>query len=414
MSGFQELIKNFDRIRDYMRQFFLYGFKVRGEFGQKSGRTYDNERRRIENYLAAYMHSDYTSKGKQVSIRMDSKQILSNPLYAAWKSKSFTDRDLLLHFFLLDLLADGKARTAPELSDEISLRYGETLDAQLVRLKCREYERLGILQAQKEGRSLAWRLCSPLPLEQSPSLYGRLLDAVKFCSEAAPFGIIGSTILDREYASNDLFCWKHYFMVHTLEDEALLSILSAMREHRFLSFENHSSRSGKTVELSGLPLQIFVSVQTGRRYLCLWFPPKRRFNCIRLDCIFHPKPLEVCPDYDAYREKLLRNRSCCWGVSFGGRSRMETLHMKLYIDETSEGYILERLRREGRGGTLERVRENVWLYIGSFFDANEMLPWVKSFTGRILDLQCSNQAVLQKVTADLEAMYQIYGEEGDV
>ncbi len=32
MSDFQELIKNFDRIRDYMRQFFLYGFKVRGEF----------------------------------------------------------------------------------------------------------------------------------------------------------------------------------------------------------------------------------------------------------------------------------------------------------------------------------------------------------------------------------------------
>ena len=93
---------------------------------------------------------------------------------------------------------------------------------------------------------------------------------------------------------------------------------------------------------------------------------------------------------------------------------METLHMKLYIDETSEGYILDRLRREGRGGTLERVRENVWLYIGSFFDANEMLPWVKSFTGRILDLQCSNQAVLQKVTADLEAMYQMYGKEGDV
>ena len=93
---------------------------------------------------------------------------------------------------------------------------------------------------------------------------------------------------------------------------------------------------------------------------------------------------------------------------------METLHMKLYIDETSEGYILERLRREGRGGSLERVRENVWLYIGSLFDTNEMLPWVKSFTGRILDLQCSNQAVLQKVTADLEAMYQMYGKEGDV
>ena len=99
MSDFQELIKNFERIRDYMRQFFLYGFKVRSEFGEKSGRTYDNERRRIESYLNGYIHADYTSRGKQVSVHMDSKQISSNPLYAAWKSKSFTDNDLLLHFF---------------------------------------------------------------------------------------------------------------------------------------------------------------------------------------------------------------------------------------------------------------------------------------------------------------------------
>ena len=238
MSDFQQLIKNFDRVRDYMRQFFLYGFKVRGEFAAKSGRTYDNERRRIENYLADYIHSDYTSKGKQVSIRMDSKQILSNPLYAAWKSKSFTDRDLLLHFFLLDLLSDGNARTVPELGDAISLHYGEELDTQIIRLKCREYEKLGILLSQKTGKFLAYRLAPPLRLEEPP-LYDTLLNAVKFSSETAPFGFTGSAILDREFLSNDLFCWKHYFMVHTLEDEVLLTILTAMREHRFLSFENH-------------------------------------------------------------------------------------------------------------------------------------------------------------------------------
>ena len=412
MSDFQELIKNFDRIRDYMRQFFLYGFKVRGEFAAKSGRTYDNERRRIENYLADYIHSDYTSKGKQVSIRMDSKQILSNPLYAAWKSKSFTDRDLLLHFFLLDLLSDGNARTVPELGDAISLHYGEELDTQIIRLKCREYEKLGILLSQKTGKFLAYRLAPPLRLEEPP-LYDTLLNAVKFSSETAPFGFAGSTILDREFLSNDLFCWKHYFMVHTLEDEVLLTVLTAMREHRFLSFENHSTRSGKSVVLEGLPLQIFVSTQTGRRYLCVYFAPKRRFNCLRLDCIFKPKLLAVCPEYERYREKLRQNLPHCWGVSFGGRSRMETLSMKLYINEACESHIIGRLQREGRGGELLRIRENIWLYTGSFFDTNEMLPWIKSFTGRILDLQCTNQAVLDKVTADLETMYQMYGKEAE-
>ena len=92
---------------------------------------------------------------------------------------------------------------------------------------------------------------------------------------------------------------------------------------------------------------------------------------------------------------------------------METLSMKLYINEACEGHIIGRLQREGRGGELLRIRENVWLYTGSFFDTNEMLPWIKSFTGRILDLQCTNQAVLDKVTADLETMYQMYGKEAE-
>ena len=39
MAVFQELIKNFERIRDYMRQFFVYGYKSRGDFGEKSSRT---------------------------------------------------------------------------------------------------------------------------------------------------------------------------------------------------------------------------------------------------------------------------------------------------------------------------------------------------------------------------------------
>lgn len=407
MSDYQELIKNFERIRDYMRQFFLYGFKVRKEFGEKSGRTYDNERRRIESYLSGYIHADYTSRGKQVSVHMDSKQISTNPLYAAWKSKSFTDNDLLLHFFLLDLLGKGRALTASALCDLLAEHMESVPDLQTVRNKCREYESLGILKSEKMGKAYAYRLAPPFELESSP-LYGDLLEAVKFCSEAMPFGIVGSTLLDREFLCNDLFCWKHFFLVHTLEDQVLLHILEAMREQRLITFENHSVRSGNRTQMTGLPLKIFVSTQTGRRYLCLYFFPRRRFNCLRLDCISQVKPLEVCPEYALYKDKLEKNLSACWGVSFGGRSRMETLCMKLYIEEDREDYILNRLKREGRGGEILRVRENVFLYTGVFFDTNEMLSWVKSFTGRILDLQCTNEAALKKVTRDLELMYDMY------
>lgn len=53
--AYSELIKNFERIRDYMREFYVYGFKSRDEFTQKSARSYDDERRRVESWLGDYM-----------------------------------------------------------------------------------------------------------------------------------------------------------------------------------------------------------------------------------------------------------------------------------------------------------------------------------------------------------------------
>ena len=49
----------------------------------------------------------------------------------------------------------------------------------------------------------------------------------------------------------------------------MADILTAVRGKRMIRFENKSSRSGQVSTLSGVPLKIFVSTQTGRRYLCL-------------------------------------------------------------------------------------------------------------------------------------------------
>ena len=49
--AYSELIKSFNSIRVYLRSFFVYGFQHRNEFDQKSARSYDNERRRVESWL---------------------------------------------------------------------------------------------------------------------------------------------------------------------------------------------------------------------------------------------------------------------------------------------------------------------------------------------------------------------------
>ena len=414
VAEFQELIKNFDRIRDYMRQFYVYGYKSRSDYDGKSARTYDNERRRIESWLSGYVQSGYTEKGKNLYISVDSTAIPQNPLYAAWKSKSFTDNDIILHFFLLDLLwdlPDGAA--ASELTDRIAEQHGVVFDSQIVRLKLKEYEALGILCAKKEGKTLRYSLI-PGPRRQSAmteDTWNALLTAVSFFQEAAPFGFVGSTILDQADEKNRWFQFKHHFIVHTLEDEILLDLLRAIHEKRRVSLENKSTRSGITSTITGIPLKIFVSTQTGRRYVCLYQQGPRRFTNFRLDSITKLKLLDVCENYEELSQALERNQDHCYGVTFGGYSRMEEIYMKLHIDEEKEPHILDRLYREGRGGEILRIRENEYLYSGMFFDTNAALSWIKTFTGRILDIQGTSTYAISKLVRDLEKMYQMYGKE---
>ena len=93
---YSELVKNFNKIRRYMRDFYVYGFKSREDFDAKSTRTYDDERRRIESWLSDYMQFRQTTDGKIVSISIDSRSGKHNPFYKAWKTKSFTDGDITL------------------------------------------------------------------------------------------------------------------------------------------------------------------------------------------------------------------------------------------------------------------------------------------------------------------------------
>ena len=101
--AYSELVKNFEKVRAYMREFYVYGFKSRNEYNAKSTRSYDNERRRIESWLGDYMRFTQSAEGKNVFLSVDSRVTQSNPFYRAWKAKSFTDGDITLHFILFDI-----------------------------------------------------------------------------------------------------------------------------------------------------------------------------------------------------------------------------------------------------------------------------------------------------------------------
>ena len=403
MADFSELVKRFDKIRDYMHDFYVYGFKSRLDFTKKSPRTYDNERRRIESYLSGHMQWDYRNGAKISFVSLDCAQVLNNPLYAAWKSKSFTANDIMLHFFLLDSLCESPL-TIEELTQEVCTRCELVLDSQTIRNKCDEYVRLGMLEKKKQGRAYVYRISTePALLPQE------LINAVSFFQGAAPFGEIGSFILDNEKAANTVFSFKHYYLAHTLEDGILLELLTAIRQSRSVTFKNQSSKSEQIFAFEAIPLKIFVSATTGRRYACMYSPTSRRFFNYRLDAIKAVTLGEAADCAPQLREQLDKNLDMVWGVSFGGKARSDIIRMTLYINEKSEHYIIDRIAREGQGGSLTRLKKNTFLFTKEVFDSNDMSPWIKTFTGRIIALEGSNQAVVNRFYRDISALAQLYG-----
>lgn len=410
MSEFQELIKSFQKSRNYVRDFLIYGFKSRDDFSVKSGRTYDNERRRIESWLSEYLCTDYGPRGKTFSLVLDSNLLGTNPLYRIWKSKSFTANDIMLHFFFLDLFRNGNACTAEELTNRILLDYGALFESQLVRKKANEYVKEGILTSTREGRQLFYSMC-PKPASAIPEVLPSLLHAVRFFQLAAPLGFVGSTILDSLKADNEIFLLKHGYYGFTLEDEILRSLLQAVHGQRMVRVLNRSNKSLHMQEQTFdiVPMKIFVSTRTGRRFLCGYHPKSRRFTTLRLDQIQKVTVLEPFADYTCYKERLEHNLPSCFGVSFGASHEADTIKLVLSIQEGREDYIVQRLRREGRGGAVTRLEQDLWSYEITVFDGNELMPWIKTFIGRICSFTSNNTALCRKFYNDLNEMAKLYG-----
>ena len=264
---FSELIKNFERVRRYLREFLVYGFRTREEVGSRSARSYDNERRRLESWLGDFMSFRRTASGKAVFFAADSRQLAHNPLYAAFKAKSFTDADITLYFLLLDLL-EGASLTLAEVEEGLIRNYPSAFaesmpDASTLRKKLEEYAALGLTEKSRSGRTVRYRKGEDFPLEP-------WAEALAFFSEAAPCGAVGSFLLDLLPERPSPFGFKHRHLTQAMESEVLCDLLRACREGREVEMRSFTRRGRGEKEQKVVPLSVFVSVQSGRRWQGRW------------------------------------------------------------------------------------------------------------------------------------------------
>ena len=413
MSSYNELVKNFEKIRNYMREFYVYGFKNRDEYNRKSARSYDNERRRIESLLGDHMSFVRTPEGKNVFISIDSRVSQHNPFYKALKAKSFTDGDITLHFILFDILYSPEViLSLPEILQQIDgylsvFENPMVFDESTVRKKLKEYMAQGLIVSQKDGRKLLYHRAKDTDLP-------RITDALNFFSEIAPCGAIGSFLLDKQALQEDNFCFKHHYITSAIDSNIAATLFKAMREKRVVTVSNMSRRTNEPRKNRIIPLRIFISVQNGRQHLIAYHPAFNAFRSFRMDYLADVKIEEPTPRFDELRAELHKMQPKMWGVMVNaGHHRKDCVeHVEFTVKVAEdEGYIVRRLIREKRVGTVEKIDEHAYRFTADVYDINEMIPWIRTFICRITDLHFSNRTLEEQFKNDLKKMYCMYGIE---
>jgi len=413
--AYSELIKNIDTLRTYIRNFYIYGFKTRNKFHGKSSRTYDDEKRRLENYLDGYMTFRSDENGKVSFLSIDSRHTIHNPLYKIFKAKSFTAIDISLHFMLMDILFDGEKRTLNQILDEISDVYLKDFSSDAipeestVRKKLKEYEGLGLIASQKDGKTMLY-------FRKAMTDLTGLGDALAFFSEIAQCGVVGNFLFDKlndgEQKDSEIFQFKHHYITSSIESDFVEMVFEAIREHRSLTIEQKREKNDRTISNEVLPLMIYQSTQDGRMYLMAYRYNGKYFLALRFDYILTMKVGEVYPGFEQKRAEFEDLRKHIWGVALRHKKKhndTKTEHVSFCLHfEDDEQFIYQRLLREKRCGKVTRLDENNVQFDADVFDAMEIIPWARTFICRITEFKCSDNGITRRFYNDIKKMKQLY------
>lgn len=431
--AYSELIKNFDNIRGYMRDFFLYGFKTREEYDRKSARSYDNERRRIQSYLGSLISFRQTPSGKNAFISLEGRSVTHNPLYQAFKAKSFTNKDITLHFLLLDILS-GNSYSLKDILRIMDTEYLTafqnpiSFDESTLRKKLKEYEELGIVVSEKCGRTVTYRLAA------DEICLAEYKEAIRFFTEESLLGVIGSYLEARMQAdaeqtyptgrndengkrlpgkndcAGEYLTFKNHYIMNAYDAEITELILQGIHEKRLLEITSFSRGDAGVKQQTVIPYKLYVSTQGGRNYLFCMDADNLRPYSLRVDYIQKGKVGEVCADYDRLLKVCERAGEHMWGVSCAKYRRYEHIEMDILVG-TDEAFIVRRLEREKRCGTVSKVDEETYRFSADVLDAYEMMPWIRTFFGRIKAIRCDNEDVKNQLKIDMVKMLKQYEDE---
>lgn len=391
------LIREFNDIRELLRDMYLYGCRGREDFEAIDIGTskYDLERKRLAAYLPKHF---FRCRGRRriwyCTYRAQEQP--DNSMAEIYRNASFSVTDIIVYIDVLQILR-GRADGLPvsELYRKIRNEHEESnITEGTLRNKLEELERIGLLKSERRKKHRCYFLHTDIWKDFSDFDLLRLYRYLDFLKNTHPFempyfllqkklGLYLECERKVPLPEESFFFYRQNHLVDVLDNEIMLELLKAMKESRLVELQCKHAFLGYFVR-QVIPVAIIHDCRDGVQYLigCEWnfgkdgelLPSRQMLSAIQ--------SVRVLGDVPADKRQEAQDacaRVSTWFLSPHTSAEPEEVVIEFALDEKEDVDMIRLLREGKHGGRLERIAWGRYLFTISVSDATEMLEWIMSF-----------------------------------
>jgi len=423
------LIDSFNKIREIVRIIYIYSSYNNNEIFNVSERKLRSEKHRIKNIFEENCKDNYEKNRKYVGLCYDAVIYSKNFLSQAYFIKNFHDFDLILYFFILEILNQGPMSMDEILDEYATISYikgksskdDDIVSSTTMERHLKKLLKQGLIERVKDGKRYLYKSKQEFFEDFSLGQKEAILNIANFYSEIAPYKVPGyylqetlksdSDIMNLNYYDNeDVYKDWYYFsgnQLHSILDEI---VLFNIERNRFVEIEKYEGNKIKACYLYKI-----IDPIHGRLYVMTRGIDENNlvtdeYIIFRVDKLKSVRALKKKPKNldDIDLNKRLNMWNCSISPQKTRTLEEETVQAIFYIDETKDRDLYERLLREKKWATLEKIDDGKYLFTISVIETSELVPWFRTFEGHVVILNKNLNKQFQEERDKLLRRYGVF------
>ncbi|MDQ8738960.1 WYL domain-containing protein [Paenibacillus sp. LHD-38] len=404
--------ESFDKEIQFLRMLVLTsGAYNRQQYADRLGisiHTFDKTIKRLKEIANAVYQQLPADKGKEFAdtVRYSYLDSSDPMLLFLFRAKSLKESESQRLSLLLAAMHE-QALTAMELLDlccgsmpaELSLPDEKTIRGDLKYL-----EQVGVIKREPGTRPFRYRTYNDLVKELSPEELLDLYDFVDIMANTQLPSVQGYFLRDglkkhmarrqNDYRHQESFLYKYHYYSRILDEAHLFTLLSAIRNRRFVRFlyfspKKETSYASKNTnplferdtegqEEMMLPLKVVYDHQYGRWYL-LGHHARYGIKKYRLEGLtqISEEDAAAADDYEAKKSELEQRIQYSWLIDTG---KLVTVKVRFFHPGPGiSNFVKERVLLQGQWGSITEETEDSFIYEIEVNGTIEIKPWIRSF-----------------------------------